>query len=513
MFAQITAFWHFISSIISTGLRVCLRPHNLAFIPAVSLAIFWIGGEIALIALAFLVPFLWIATQAYHSQDDADLASHMPTKKRLMRHINAGLTTRMETRKNAAVFFVDLDHLTDIETRHGVDAVEQVMKTSCDRLQSVIRGEDMIATLDQNKISVSIAPKTRFDLETAIQLAGRFQTIIQEPISLNAGQIYVSASIGFCLSSRSPARTATALFDAAYDAMVEARRNGPSAIRAFSPDLIKSRDDRNAMIGNVEDALEQGQIRAWFQPQISTDTGQITGFESLARWCHPAKGMIPPLEFLDAIEDAGLMERLGEVMLFNALSAHKTWEEHGIRIPTIGVNFSVHELRNPKLVEKIQWELERFNLAPNRLTVEVLESVMAGGSDDIITRNVARLAELGCGIDLDDFGTGHASITNIRRLAVGRIKIDRSFVMKVDKDPEQQKLVSAILLMGEQLGLDTLAEGVETQGEHAMLAQLGCGHVQGFGLAKPMPLDDTVNWIRTHNAQLDTIPATSQRVG
>ena len=139
-------------------------------------------------------------------------------------------------------------------------------------------------------------------------------------------------------------------------------------------------------------------------------------------------------------------------------------------------------------------DLDRFDLTPERLTVEVLETVIADMGDDIITRNIAGLATLGCAIDLDDFGTGHASIANIRRFAVGRIKIDRSFIMKVDTDPEQQRMVSAILTMAEQLGLETLGEGVETVGEHAMLAQLGCGHIQGYGLARPMPFEDTLDW-------------------
>ena len=133
--------------------------------------------------------------------------------------------------------------------------------------------------------------------------------------------------------------------------------------------------------------------------------------------------------------------------------------------------------------------------------------------DDVIARNVAGLAALGCRIELDDFGTGHASITSIRRFDVSRIKIDRSFVAKADKDPKQQKLVSAILTMAERLELDTLAEGVETAGEHALLAQLGCGHVQGFGIARPMPLEHTLDWIAEHEKKIRQTPTIGRRTG
>jgi EAL domain-containing protein (putative c-di-GMP-specific phosphodiesterase class I) len=147
-------------------------------------------------------------------------------------------------------------------------------------------------------------------------------------------------------------------------------------------------------------------------------------------------------------------------------------------------------------VDRIGWELDRFELTPDRLVVEVLETVVATKAEDVVIRNLAGLARLGCCLDLDDFGTGHASITNIRRFSIERIKIDRSFVTRIDEDLEQQKMVGAILTMADRLGLDTLAEGVETAAEQAMLARLGCGHVQGFGIARPMPMRETVAWIR-----------------
>jgi len=138
---------------------------------------------------------------------------------------------------------------------------------------------------------------------------------------------------------------------------------------------------------------------------------------------------------------------------------------------------------------------------------------VAETENDVIVSNIAALAQLGCGIDLDDFGTGHASITSIRRFAVRRIKIDRSFVTRVDEDRDQQKMVAAILSMAEQMGLQTLAEGVETPGEHAMLAQLGCGDVQGYGIARPMPVDDTMTWIPRHCAAIGVAPRIGHRAG
>ena len=158
------------------------------------------------------------------------------------------------------------------------------------------------------------------------------------------------------------------------------------------------------------------------------------------------------------------------------------------------------DLRNPAIVDRVRWELDRFGLAPERLTVEVLETVIEEVGDDMVTRSLAGLAALGCGIDLDDFGTGHAAIGSIRRFSIHRVKIDRSFVRRIDTDTEQQALVSAMILLSDRLGVDTLAEGVETAAEQAALARLGCRHVQGYAIARPMPEDAFHAWLGARSA-------------
>ncbi len=213
------------------------------------------------------------------------------------------------------------------------------------------------------------------------------------------------------------------------------------------------------------------------------------------------------------MEAAGLMERLGQVILYHALTALKAWDSAGAQVPRIGVNFATDELRNPALVEKIKWDMARFDLASDRLSVEVLETVATDCPDDMVAHNIRGLSELGCRIDLDDFGTGHASIASIRRFNISRIKIDRSFVLKADQDPEQQRMIGAILTMAERLGVETLAEGVETVGEHALLAQLGCDHVQGFGIGRPMPFDQTLDWIAAHQAKVVDAPKIGRNIG
>jgi len=351
-----------------------------------------------------------------------------------------------------------------------------------------------------------LTPVRHLDLEICIQLATRLKTAIEAAMPLDATTVRMSASIGFCRNDQLEANHFQNIAEAAFMAMREAGRSGSSSIRSYSDDLKERETTRSKRHDEAANALQLDQIQAWFQPQISNETGEITGFEALARWNHPEQGILSPAEFMEALTKTGQLERLADHMLKRSLEAQTTWEKNGFVIPHVGVNFAGEELRNPMLVEKIHWELDRFDLSPSRISIEVLETVIADAADGAISRNVNGLANLGCFIDLDDFGTGHSSISSIRRFAVSRLKIDRSFVMKVDQDPEQQRLVSAIVTMAERLGMETLAEGVETSGEHAMLAQLGCHHVQGYGIARPMPFEKTIPWMQEYKATLKSLP-------
>lgn len=474
-------------------------PHMLAFGPALTLAAFWLGGERALFGAALLYPLVLAILQAQIGAHDRQMqreSAGQNGRDDLLHRIAASLDNGHPTQ--TAVFVVCLDDFKALADRLGAETLDHLIGRIEARLRATLRSDDVMIRLDANRFAIALSPVRVFDLELAIQCAGRLQSALEAPFSINATHVYLTASVGFCTEARLPKRAARAFLDAAERAAAAAATHGPSAIRAFSTDMQAVLRDRHELADDVGAALENGQITAWFQPQINTSTGHVSGFEVLARWHHPSRGVIAPGLFLPAIAQVGLLERLGEVMLFQALTALQAWDKAGYRVPTIGVNFSQDELGNPKLVEKVKWELDRFEMDPHRLSVEILETVVTQSDDDVVTRNIAALAQLGCGIDLDDFGTGNASISSIRRFDVSRIKIDRSFVMQVDRDEDQQKMVAAILSMADRLGLETLAEGVETLGEHAMLAQLGCDHIQGFGLARPMPFESTGAWIENH---------------
>ncbi|ABG31093.1 GGDEF domain-containing protein [Roseobacter denitrificans] len=489
---------------------ILFSPQSLAFLPAFCLGLYWYGGETALMITALVFPVFFLVARAKlaetvtTSRQDSVLGVMQPdgfqdiVAARFREARAGGLIS--------TVFQIEIDDHTSLVERHGQRAAEVISTTSADRIAAVLRDRDAVTHLDTFKYAVCLEPVRQMDLELCIQLAGRIQAALEEPIALDATAVCITSSVGFCQQTKVLSRSGEAWLAAAGHALREAHLNGPGAIRAYSEKMQQKSEIRAELREEVAQALEKGQIKPWFQPQISTDTGLVTGFEALARWNHPKRGMVPPGAFLTAIEQAGMLEKLAEVMIFHAFTALKAWDSAGVCVPQVGVNFAGPELSNPKLVDKIIWELDRFDLAPERLAVEVLETVVANSPDDTITRNINGLSKLGCRIDLDDFGTGHASISSIRRFSVSRIKIDRSFVIKADRDPEQQRMISAILTMAERLEVETLAEGVESVGEHALLAQLGCDHVQGFGIGKPMPFDQTLDWIASHNAKLQATP-------
>ncbi len=497
--------------------EVLVGPQLAAFLPALFLGAFWFGGEGLLLFLAIVFPALLalagVATRPSAADRwPADAITGLPLREALLTHLGNGLAHAAKGVDYQQVCMVlEVDDALRLRERHGHAAGDHLMHEVGLRLREMLRPEDLVVSLGYGKYGLALRGGQRMDLEAMIQISARLQGVVSEPISVDEARILVTACVGFVLPNRAPQQSADAFLLAAENALEAAQKSGPGSVRAYTPSMHRSPALTGFAGKEVLKALEEGQITAWFQPQISTDTGKLTGFEALARWEHPEKGQIAPAAFLPAMAAAGLFERLGEVMLFKSLSALRDWDRAGLDVPNISVNLSADELRNPKLYDKIRWELDRFDLAPERLTLEILENVVADAADDIATRNIAALSALGCQIDLDDFGTGHASITNIRRFDVHRIKIDRSFITHVDTDRDQQNMVAAILTMAERLGVETVGEGVETPGEHAMLAQLGCDHVQGYSIGKPMPFEATLGWIESHNQNLPQAPSLKKR--
>lgn len=503
-------FEHLAVALAWTGAQL-RRSELMVFLPAATLAAFWLGGEAMLILAALGLPMIFVMAGAFRFRAGPAPVDGLLLRPQVIARMDEAMAWDGPDR--VACLVVQFDDMARLVDRHGRTAQAEVLHQAADRISSALRPTDRIATLEGGGFAIALVTARRADLESCVQIAARLQSAVAAPFSVGGLGLSVTCSVGLCPGGRSPAPRAQALLDAAQIAADEALAAGPNAIRVFAPEMAARRSARIDERQVLEAALDEGQIRAHFQPQLSTDTGAVSGFEALARWHHPRRGLLSPADFLPAIEAAGLSERLHEVMLYQCLTALRRWDQAGLAVPSVAINASITVLRDPLVAEKLKWELDRFGLTADRLGIEVLESVFAETDDDALVANIAALARLGCGLDLDDFGTGHSSITSIRRFSIRRIKIDRSFVSRADEDADQRRMLAAILSMAEQLGVETLAEGVESAAVHALCAQLGCRHVQGFAIARPMPLEETLDWLQGHAQRRAPLPRIGHRAG
>jgi EAL domain-containing protein (putative c-di-GMP-specific phosphodiesterase class I) len=215
------------------------------------------------------------------------------------------------------------------------------------------------------------------------------------------------------------------------------------------------------------------------------------------RWRHPERGLLTPFHFLDVAEETGLIEEISEMVTRRALSALAIWRSMGLPAERISLNISAKELRDSSFVDKLSWDVDASGLQPCNVGIEILESVLIDDDNDPVIRNVAALSSAGFSVELDDFGTGHASIGNLKKFKVNKIKIDRSFVTDIDTLPDQQKITRAMINLAHSLDVEALVEGVETEGELRRLRAMGCDAVQGYLIGRPMAEADALAWLKS----------------
>ena len=493
--------------------RLVRRLDVLALFPLCAAISLYLGAENAAWVFIFILPILLaIQSLAGPINKGVDAMDKTPGSRReFAEAVDQTLAQALQAKHSTAVLTLEVEDLFLLHGTWGAKEEREIMARVTDRVRSAVRGRDIVARCGDTMIAIVLAPIPRADMDIAMGLIDRLQKTVSEPLVINGRMLRARCSIGVCTADAAPAAGGAALVAAAECALGAARRMGDGAVRLFTPEMQHEREVEHKLADRVDEALSTGELRAWFQPQVSTDTGAITGFEVLARWHHPELGVLTPANFLPAIRAAHAFGALGEAMLDQAINALIAWDRSGLRIPCVGLNLSLEELRDPKLAERVMWQVDRYDLKPERFCIEILESVALADGDEAVVKNLSHLRTMGFRLDLDDFGTGQSSIAHVAKFGVDRIKIDRSFVSEVDQEPAQKRVLAAILAMADQLGIDTLAEGVETPGEHTTLAQLGCTHVQGYAISRPIPFEDTLAWATKHNATIVNTPMVRKR--
>ena len=427
-----------------------------------------------------------------------DALTGLPNRHYLHEHL--ALTLHNAARQSLAVGIChfDLAGFRRLNERLGHDAGDRVLIHVANVIKTETRRGDFIARLGADEFIVVTPHVTNED--GLKWLSKRVSSRIAEPLTLDGGVCRLTTSAGIAIAQPGATVVRQLLSDADL-ALREAKRSGQPTL--CTPNLRDAHENRLALRDDLDRALDSDEIEPWFQPQISAKTGEISGLEALARWRHPEKGLLSPAIFIDAATEFGFGDRLAERILDRSLSSLASWRESGLVIPCIGVNFAAEHLNDPFMVEKIKWAVEARSLEPKDLCIEILESVLVEDGHDDTAKNVTALSRAGFHVDLDDFGTGRASIATLQRFPIDRIKVDRSFVTNIDSSAEQQKVTRAMIDLAHTLGVQALAEGVETKAEWAKLTELGCDHLQGFCIGRPMPAAEIQQWAAEWPTSLD----------
>ncbi len=370
------------------------------------------------------------------------------------------------------------------------------------------RKGDFVARIGSNEFAVICSFAE--DISELQALSERLCELIAEPFEINGVACDLKCAAAITLSDVGEVDPLRLQRDVDI-ALAAAKQQGNGCSVVFSPDMRRAFEEKEALREDLKRGLAASEIEPFFQPQINARTGELDGFEALARWRHPSRGILSPFHFLDAAAEFGLGERVDEIIMDKAFAALAGWRRRGLTVSRMGVNITAVELRDPFMAERIKWAVERHELEPCDICIEILEGVLVEEEDDEIAKNIASLSRIGFHIDLDDFGTGHASIATLQRFSVDRIKIDRSFVTDIDSVAEQQKVTGAMIGLAHSLDVTALGEGVETSAEYVQLAQMGCEYLQGFWIGKPMPEETATEWIRAYVAK-DPIEAVAVAV-
>jgi diguanylate cyclase (GGDEF)-like protein len=405
--------------------------------------------------------------------------------------LNERLADAVNAGGEAAVMILDLDRFKEVNDTLGHQYGDDLLCQVAQRIRVAVRADDTVARLSGDEFAVLLPGCSA---QEALALADRLTGELHRSFLIGSVTIDVETSIGLATSAQPG--TTDALLRGADIAMHAAKEAKAGAV-LYSADMHTGDDGRLQLLGDLRRALDAAdQLALHYQPKIDLESGAICGAEALLRWNHPVHGAVSPAEFIPIAETTGLINRLTVCVLRHAIGQARAWLDGGSPV-TIAVNLSPRCLLDPKLVEQVTDLLHEFDLPAALLRLEVTETaVMANPA--LAQATLTRLHELGIKLSIDDFGTGYSSMAYLKRLPIDELKVDRSFVIGMNSDPDDAALVQVTIDLGHNLGLTVVAEGVETAAHVAALRRFGCDVAQGYHYARPMPPGDLTDWLRTH---------------
>lgn len=420
-----------------------------------------------------------------------DQLTGLPNRRLLLERLERALAVGARNQRFGAVLYLDMDQFKTINDTQGHDCGDEVLQEIAKRIRATVRQEDTIARLGGDEFVVLLEDASADQEQAAAQakiVGDKLLEVLARTYHVRGKEYPGSVSIGVTLY-RGSHEGVHELLKRADLAMYEAKRVGRNTMRFFDPVMQETLDKRTQLEFDLRHALEEGQFRLYYQKQVGS-SGRVTGAEVLLRWMHPRRGLVPPLEFIPLAEETGLIIPIGKWVLEESCRRLRAWEGmEKTKNLVLSVNISAREFKQVDFVDSVKEILLQTGINPSLLSLEITESMLLENMEEFIGK-MKWLREIGISFALDDFGTGYSSLSYLKRLPINQLKIDRSFVKDLGVDKSDEAIAQTIIQMGKTLGMEVVAEGVETHAQSEMLKQFGCHSYQGYLFGKPVAVEE-----------------------
>ncbi len=415
-----------------------------------------------------------------------DSLTDLPNRLLLKDRLTLEISHAKHTSQKLAVMYLDLDRFKLINDTLGHNMGDKVLKQISSRLKSCVRPDDTVARIGGDEFVILLPGITQE--EKIGNIAHRVLNSIREPIVINEHELYLTISIGITVFPNDGENEETLLTNADV-AMYRAKEKGKNNFQIYTPALNAKALERLALENSLRRALEYNEFVVHYQPKVDTETEQVIGMEALVRWQHPKWGLVPPQKFIPLAEETGLIVPIGEWVLHTACTHTKAIHNMGFQHITVAVNLSAVQFELQNLTKMVSRVLAETGLDPQYLELEITESVAMQNVDHTLNM-ISDLKAMGIKFAIDDFGTGYSSLSQLSNFSVNKLKIDRSFVSKINGEKGNSIIPSTVLALGKSLDLSIVAEGVESQEQVNFLKENKCDEMQGFFFGKPMPIEN-----------------------
>ncbi|MGB7477078.1 MAG: EAL domain-containing protein [Polyangiales bacterium] len=423
-----------------------------------------------------------------------DQLTGLPNRTLLRERVNHALARAMRSGSGVATLILDMDRFKEINDMLGHEIGDKLLIKAAKRIRANVRDQDTVARLGGDEFAVVLEGVS--EPKEVLPVIERIVDSLREVTTVDGHEVNTSTSIGIAMYPENGSNISE-LLRAADLAMYQAKSSGRACYQFFADAMQEEAQSRRALEWALRHAVEANEFQLFYQPQVCLRTGGVIGVEALIRWMHPTRGLLTPYHFIGALEEFGLINEVGEWVLQTACEQMRRWQALELQPMRISVNVSAQQFEDPLLIDKVRSALASTDLSPEFLELELTESCLM--SDPAQAGALLReIRDVGVRIAIDDFGTGYSSLTYLNEFPLNALKIDKSFVQSVESNDRGGPISKMIIGLGQNLGLEVIAEGVETSGQLAYMQEHGCDIAQGYLYARPESPEDLTPWLMSN---------------